>query len=205
MQTSDRLVAPKASVAIVAIGASTGGITALGTVLASLPATLPVPVVMVQHLEAHRESSLAEILATKTGLVSSQPVNGQRLEAGTAYIAPPNRNLEVGSDGTIRLREGAEEEHRPRADAMFESVARAYGSHALAVVLTGAGDDGARGVVAVHDVGGHVIGQDPATAERAGMPSAAVATGSVDTVLPLEEIGPEILRLVMGDRNVGER
>lgn len=200
MRTSDRLSAPERVVAVVAIAASVGGITALGTVLSGLPATLPVPVLMVQHLDASRPSSLATILATRTDMSVTQPTNGQRLEAGTAYIAPPDRNLEVGSDGTVRLREGPASEHRPRADALFRSVAAAYRAQTLAVVLTGTGSDGADGIRAVSDAGGHVITQDPSSAQASGMPSAAAATGLVDAAFPLDAIADEILRRVQDGR-----
>lgn len=200
MRTSDRLSAPEHVVAVVAIAASVGGITALGTVLAGLPATLPVPVLMVQHLDASRESSLATILAARTDMAVTQPSHGQRLEAGTAYIAPPDRNLEVGSDGTIRLREGPASEHRPRADALFRSIAAAYRAQSLAVVLTGTGSDGADGIRAVSDAGGHVITEDPSSAQAAGMPTAAGATGLVDAVFALDAIADEILRRVQDGR-----
>ena len=113
------------------------------------------------------------------------------------YVAPPNRHLLVGGAGMLSLSD-SELVHfvRPSADLLFESMAGAYGARAIACVLTGSGRDGAMGVTAVKARGGTVIAQDPASAEFAGMPQAAVGTGMVDFVLPLEEIAGVIGALV---------
>lgn len=198
MQTADRPSGTRAPVGIVALGASMGGIAALGTVLAGLPATLPVPVVIVQHIEPHRRSAMAEVLTARTRLRVVEASDRERLEPGSVHVAPPGRDLEVGSDGTVRLRVGPEREHRPRVDALFRSVARAYGPQGLGVVLTGTGNDGAAGAVAISAAGGHVIVEEPSSAHRSAMPSAAVATGVADAVVPLGEVAEEILRRLPG-------
>jgi len=184
---------------IVAIAASAGGITALSRVLGSLPAGFPVPVVVVQHLDRRHETVIASVLGRRTTLPVVLASADEQAGPGTIYVAPPNYHLLVGAGGTLTL-SSSELVHfvRPSADLLFESVAGAYGAAALACVLTGSGQDGAMGVNAVKSRGGTVIVEDPKSAEFKGMPEAAVATGSVDFVLPLDEIGSVITGLVMG-------
>jgi two-component system chemotaxis response regulator CheB len=184
---------------IVAIAASAGGITALSTVLGALPTGFPVPVVVVQHLDPRHETVIAHVLGRRTQLPVELVVAGQHAEAGRIYVAPPNYHLLVGAGGTLTL-SSSELVHfvRPSADLLFESVAGAYGPRALACVLTGTGRDGAMGLSAITTRGGTVIVEDPATAQFKGMPEAAVAGTQVDFVLPLDEIGVVITRLVEG-------
>jgi two-component system chemotaxis response regulator CheB len=182
---------------IVAIAASAGGVTALGRVLGGLPAGFPVPVVVVQHLDPRHQTILAEVLGRRVKLPVRLAEEGQRTEPGMIYIAPPNRHLLVEAGGTLRL-SSSELVHfvRPSADLLFESVAGSYGPRAIACVLTGSGSDGAMGATAVKARGGTVIAEDPQLAEFKGMPEAAVASGSVDFVLPLDEIAAAIRGLV---------
>ncbi|MEV1018770.1 chemotaxis protein CheB [Streptomyces sp. NPDC050264] len=180
--------------AVVAVAASAGGIHGLVTLLEGLDSELPVPLLVVQHLDPRHRTVLAEILNRRTGLAVKLAEQDETAFAGTVYIAPPDRHLLVRPDGTLSLSR-SELVHflRPSADLLFESVAGAYGPRAIAVVLTGTGNDGAMGVDAVKSRGGTVIAQDPRTAEFRGMPEAAVGTGAVDFVLPLEEI-PAVIR-----------
>ncbi|XIG77415.1 chemotaxis protein CheB [Streptomyces sp. SGAir0957] len=180
--------------AVIAVAASAGGIHGLATLLGGLDAELPVPVLVVQHLDPRHRTVLAEILGRRTDLDVKLAEQDEAARAGTVYIAPPDRHLLVGPDGTLTLTR-TELVHflRPSADLLFESVAGAYGPRAVAVVLTGTGNDGAMGVDAVKTRGGTVIAQDPRSAEFRGMPEAAVGTGAVDFVLPLEEI-PTVIR-----------
>ncbi len=182
---------------IVAMASSAGGITALGRVLGGLPVGFPVPVVVVQHLDPRHQTIIAEVLGRRAKLPVTLAEEGQRAEPGTIYIAPPNRHLLVGADGTLTL-SSSELVHfvRPSADLLFESVAGTYGPRAIACVLTGSGSDGAMGVSAVKSRGGTVIVEDPELAEFKGMPEAAVASGAVDFVLPLDEIASVIRGLV---------
>ncbi len=182
---------------IVAIASSAGGITALSRVFGGLPVGFPVPVVVVQHLDRRHETIIAEVLGRRTKMPVTLAHEGARAEAGTIYIAPPNRHLLVGADGVLTL-SSSELVHfvRPSADLLFESVAGAYGPRAIACVLTGTGSDGAMGVSAVKSRGGTVIAEDPQLAEFRGMPEAAVASGAVDFVLPLDEIAAVIRGLV---------
>jgi two-component system chemotaxis response regulator CheB len=182
---------------ILAMASSAGGITALRTVLDGLPASLPVPIVLVQHLDPRHETVLAQVLSRRTKLNVKLAEAGELAMAGTLYIAPPDRHLLVEPGGRLTLTT-SELVHfvRPAADLLFESVAGAYGVKAIACVLTGTGSDGAMGVSAIKSRGGTVIVEDPATAEFSGMPDAAVATGTADFVLPLEEISTVIRGLV---------
>jgi two-component system chemotaxis response regulator CheB len=142
---------------------------------------------------------IASVLGRRTTLPVALARADEQATAGTIYVAPPNYHLLVGAGGTLTL-SSSELVHfvRPSADLLFESVAGAYGAAALACVLTGSGQDGAMGVSAIKTRGGTVIVQDPASAEFKGMPEAAVATGTVDFVLPLDEIGSVITGLVTG-------
>ncbi|MEV5980704.1 chemotaxis protein CheB [Streptomyces sp. NPDC052114] len=183
--------------AIVALASSAGGISGLVKLLGGLDADLPVPILVVQHLDPRHRTVLADILDRRTTLRVKLADADEAAVPGTVYIAPPDRHLLVGTGGVLSL-SSTELVHflRPSADLLFESVAGAYGPQAIACVLTGTGSDGAMGVDAVKSRGGTVIVQDPETAEFKGMPSAAVGTGSVDYVLPLDEIAAVIRGLV---------
>lgn len=187
---------------IVALAASAGGLKALTDVLAALPAGFPAALVVVQHLDPRHRSLMAEILGKRTSLPVSEAREGDRLEPGHAYIAPPNRHLLVNPDHTLSLTQ-TELVHfvRPSADLLFESTAASYRERAIAVVLSGSGKDGAMGVKAIKKMGGTVIVQDESTAEFFGMPDAAQQTGMVDFVLPLHEIAPALQTLVNGTQH----
>lgn len=181
---------------IVAVAASAGGVSALQELVAALPADLPVPVVVVQHVDPRHRSLLTEILRRRTTLSVETAVEGTRLVPATVYIAPPDQHLLVDYARISLSHSELVHFVRPSADLLFESVAGAYGPSAIAVVLTGTGTDGAMGVEAVKKTGGTVIAQDEATSDYFGMPSAAIATGCVDFVLPLAEIPDAIVTLV---------
>ncbi|AZP19218.1 chemotaxis protein CheB [Streptomyces aquilus] len=185
---------PEDQYAIVAVASSAGGVQGLIALLGALGPDLPVPVLVVQHLDPRHRTVIAEVLSRRTDLMVKLAEDGERALPGTVYIAPPDRHLLVGSDGVLALSR-TELVHfvRPSADLLFESVAAAYGPRAIACVLTGTGRDGAMGLDAVKSRGGTVLAQDPLTAEFKGMPQAAVDTGAVDYVLPLEEI-PAVIR-----------
>jgi len=180
------------------MASSAGGLNALGQVLSELPAEF-VPVVVVQHLDPRHRSFMAEILGRRTALEVRQAQEGDRVEGGVVYIAPPDRHLLVNADGNLSLTR-TELVHfvRPSADLLFESVAASYRERAIAVVLTGSGSDGEMGVRAVKKMGGLVIAQDRSSSEFFGMPGAAIDTGSVDIILPLNEIASTLVGLVHG-------
>jgi len=182
---------------VVAVASSAGGLAALTSLLSGLPASFPVPVLLVQHLDPRHKSLLADMLGRCTELPVKMAEGGDRLTGGSVFVAPPNYHLLVDSGGTLSLTQ-SELIHflRPSADILFESVARNFPGRAIAVVLSGTGSDGARGVKAIKSTGGTVIAQDQDTSEFFGMPSAAIATGSVDIVLPLAMIAPALVGLV---------
>lgn len=162
-----------------------------------MPADFPVPIVIVQHLDPHHRSVLANILTRRTPLAVKQAAEGDRLGPGTVFIAPPNRHLLINPDRTVSLTQ-SELVHfvRPSADLLFESVAAGFRQRAVAVVLTGSGSDGSMGVRAIKKMGGMVVVQDPASCEVRGMPDAAIATGCVDVILPLHAIAGALSALV---------
>ncbi|HEY2920731.1 MAG TPA: chemotaxis protein CheB, partial [Candidatus Binatia bacterium] len=174
------------------------GLRALSQVLAALPRDFPAAIVVVQHLDPRHRSLMADILSRSTPLTVKQAQEGDRVLPGITYIAPPNRHLLVNPDGTLSLSQ-SELVHfvRPSADLLFESVAASFKDRAVAVVLTGTGSDGSMGVKAIKKMGGTVIVQDEKSSEFFGMPGAAVQTGSVDFVLPLEEIPNALITLVI--------
>jgi len=158
-------------------------------------------VVVVQHLDPRHKTIIAEVLSRRAKLPVVLATDGERANAGTIYVAPPNHHLLVEAEGVLVL-SSSELVHflRPSADLLFESVAGAYGPRAIACVLTGTGSDGAMGASAVKSRGGTVIVEDPELAEFKGMPEAAVAAGAVDLTLPLDEIAQVIRGLVEAER-----
>lgn len=182
---------------IVALASSAGGLAALTSVLSGLPRDFPAPVVLVQHLDPSHRSLLADMLSRRTPLSVKMAEEGDRLSGGWVFIAPPDHHLAVRPEGSLSLTKGHPVHFlRPAANVLFESVAAAFGDRALAVVLTGTGSDGSAGVRAIKRMGGMVIAQDAATSEFFGMPKAAIESGSVDFILPLDEIAPALTTLV---------
>ena len=183
---------------VVGMASSAGGLSALTVVLQELGADFPATVLIVQHLDPRHRSLMADILNRRSDLPVAEAAEGDKLLPGHVFIAPPNHHLLVNSDGTLVLTE-TELVHfvRPSADLLFESMAASFRDRAIAVILSGTGSDGAMGSRAVKQMGGTVIAQD-AGAEFSGMPEAAIGTGAVDFVLPLDEIAGALRALVMG-------
>jgi two-component system chemotaxis response regulator CheB len=183
---------------LVALTSSADGLNALTQVLSALAPDFPAPIVVVQHLSPRYPSLLAEILNRRTSLQVKQAEEGCHLSPGKVFIAPPDYHLLVNGDGSLSLSQ-TEKVHfvRPAAEILFESVAKHYQQRAIAVVLTGGDGDGSTGVQAIKKMGGKVIAQDQATSKVWGMPAAAIATGCVDWVLPLDKIGKAITQLVV--------
>lgn len=183
---------------IVAIGVSTGGPNALAALLPTLAPSLSVPVVIVQHMPPTFTRLLAGRLAAQTGLPIAEGVSGDSLEPGRIWIAPGDHHVTVtrtALGGKLQLHQGPPENScRPAADVLFRSAAEAYGRHVLAVVLTGMGQDGLRGCEAVHDAGGQVVVQDEDSSVVWGMPGFVARAGLAQRILPLTQIGPEIVR-----------
>jgi two-component system chemotaxis response regulator CheB len=183
---------------VVAIGSSTGGVEALIAVLSVFPANCP-PTVITQHMPATFTKSFAERLNRLCVPAVSEAVDGASLETGHVYLAPGGiTHLEIVGSGTLRcrLRQGDPVNgHRPSVDVLFASVAKAAGPHALGVILTGMGRDGAEGLLAMRRAGAKTLGQDEATSLVYGMPKAAFEIGAIEKQAPLNRIGTEILRV----------
>lgn len=186
---------------IVAIGTSTGGPKALQEVLTRLPGNLPCGVVVVQHMPPGFTKSLAERLNTLSALTVKEAEHQDEIKPGHAYIAPGDYHMAVGRDSSGRAIIKLSQEppvggHRPAVDPMFASVAITFGRNTVAVLMTGMGQDGARGMEAIKAQQGWNIAEDQSTAVVYGMPKAAVDRGVVDRVVPLTSIPAEIVRAV---------
>jgi two-component system chemotaxis response regulator CheB len=183
---------------IVAIGSSTGGPQALNVVMKALAPQLNVPVLITQHMPATFTAILAETLSRHSGLKCTEGADGMMLEAGRVYVAPGEHHMVIkGRGGPIMLTQTPPENFcRPAVDPMFRSIAAAYGSAVLAVVLTGMGADGREGAKAVAGVNGTVLAQDEATSVVWGMPAAVAHAGVASAVLPLPSVGPEMRKLL---------
>jgi two-component system chemotaxis response regulator CheB len=180
----------------VAIGSSTGGPSALLSVFETLPTSFSAPILVAQHIAEGFIPGLVEWLNAACAVRVVQAQAGMIPEPGTVYLAPTGRNL-VLAGMTLRLdAPRAEQLYVPSADTLFESVAKACGSHAVGVLLTGMGADGARGLKQLHDVGAATIAQDEETSTVFGMPKAAIELGAADRVLALNEIAGAISELV---------
>jgi len=176
---------------VIAVGASWGGLQAMGTLLEGIPGELDQPIVVALHRSAESNRGVLEsLLQRHIGRPVSEPGDKQPIERCNVYIAPPDYHLLV-EDGHFALSVEARVQFaRPSIDVLFESVAEAYRDRAIGIVLTGANEDGAVGLAAIKRNGGVSIVQDPETATRRSMPDAAIAASVADAILPLEAIGP---------------
>lgn len=183
---------------IVVIGVSTGGPDALAHVLPLLPSQFPVPVLIAQHMPAIFTSMLAARLSAKSALPVRECVSGERVASGCAIIAPGDFHMVVQEDnGSIYLHtnQGPRENFcRPSVDVLFRSVAGVYEDRALAVVLTGMGQDGLKGCEMLRATGARIFVQDEASSVVWGMPGFVAKAGLADKILPLEQIASEIVR-----------
>jgi len=184
----------------VAVGSSTGGPNALFELIPQLPKDLPIPVVVVQHMPPLFTRLLADRLRAKGKLTVEEGQAGRRLEAGHVWVAPGDYHMTVARknmDVILELNQGPSENScRPAVDVLFRSVARTYGPHALGVILTGMGSDGAKGAKAICDAGGEVMVQDEESSVVWGMPGAVVSAGLTDEIYPIQKIVAEIVRRV---------
>ncbi|MDR7420708.1 MAG: chemotaxis response regulator protein-glutamate methylesterase, partial [Armatimonadota bacterium] len=187
---------------VVAVGVSTGGPNALARIVPALPAAFPVPVLIVQHMPPLFTAILADRLDAQAALAVREARSGDPLRPGVVYLAPGGQHMVVrrhGVDPVVDLTQTPPENScRPSVDVLFRSVAALFGPGALAVVLTGMGEDGTRGARAIRDAGGQVLAQDEATSVVWGMPGQVVRAGLADRVLPLDLIAPELVRRTGG-------
>jgi two-component system chemotaxis response regulator CheB len=180
---------------IVTIGASSGGVEALISLVRSLPPDLPAAVFVVNHLSEGFPSALPSILNRAGPLTAAHPKDGDQIESGRIYVAPPGFHMLL-EPGHVRVVRGPKENrHRPAVDPLFRTAARAYGSRVVGVILTGALDDGTAGLLAVKRRDGVAVVQDPDEAPVSGMPQSALEYVDVDHCLPLEKIASLLARL----------
>lgn len=193
---------PRAAVSAVVIGVSTGGPNALAEVIPCLPANLPVPVFVVQHMPAVFTQMLADRLNRGATVEVVEAADAEPVVAGRVYIAPGGRHLVLRgtpASAAIELTDDPPENScRPSADVLFRSAARVYGRGVLAVILTGMGSDGLRGCEVVHAAGGSILVQDAESSVVASMPLAVAEAGLASAVLPLPEVGPALTRWIAG-------
>ena len=179
--------------AVVVIGSSTGGPRALETLLPMLTPALGVPVVIVQHMPESFTGALAKRLGLCSQLAVREASAGDRLQANVVLIAPGGKHMEFNAAGMVRLTDDPPVHCvRPSIDVTIASLAKLYGRRTLAVLLTGMGKDGARGLCAVRALGGHTIAEAESTCVVYGMPRAAVEIDAVERLLPLPEIASAI-------------
>ena len=182
---------------VVGIGASAGGLDACRELLAALPVRTGMAFVLVQHLEPHHDSHLAEILGRSTEMAVLQVQNNVRMEPEHLYVVPPNVMLRMNG-GTLQLspRDDSPAQYYP-IDHFFFSLAEELGSAAIGIILSGSASDGAQGLKAIKCAAGTTFCQDEASAKYGGMPHSAIATGAVDFVLPPSAIAAEVARIGM--------
>lgn len=201
--TADAVLAPPGSRAmarttetIVAVGASTGGTEALRELLEAMPSDCP-PILLVQHMPSGFTGAFAERLDSICRISVKEARNGDRMLTGHALIAPGNMHTLLTRSGAhygVEVRDGPlVSRHRPSVDVLFRSVARTAGKNAIGVIMTGMGDDGAKGLSEMAQAGAHTIGQDEATCVVYGMPKEAMKAGGVQKELPLPKIAAEVL------------
>jgi two-component system chemotaxis response regulator CheB len=198
-KVASNLVSFKTTDKLIAIGASTGGTEAIKDVLERMPANSPA-IVITQHIPALFSKSFAKRMDASSQMTVFEAEDGMQVRAGHVYIAPGDRHLLVMRDGArwrCKLDDGEPvNRHKPSVDVMFDSVARAAGRNAIGVILTGMGNDGARGLKAMHEAGAPTIAQDEKSSVVWGMPGEAVKAGGVDQTLPLDRIAGALSDLV---------
>jgi two-component system, chemotaxis family, protein-glutamate methylesterase/glutaminase len=183
---------------VVVVGASTGGTEALRIFLEALPADTP-GIVIVQHMPEHFTAAFSKRLDGLCRITVKEAADGDTVVRGRALIAPGNRHVLLKRSGAryyVEIKDGPlVSRHRPSVDVLFRSAARYAGKNAVAAIMTGMGDDGAKGMKEMHDAGAITIAQDEASCVVFGMPKEAIKTGGVDRILSLERIAVEVLRL----------
>ncbi|MDJ0881147.1 MAG: chemotaxis-specific protein-glutamate methyltransferase CheB [Gammaproteobacteria bacterium] len=198
---------PKAALSIhemvIAIGASTGGTEAIKDVICALPETIP-PIVITQHIPMTFSKPFSERLDANAAMKVVQAEHGQKLESGYAYLAPGDHHLEVKREGDHYvcqlLNTAPVNRHKPSVEVMFQSIAKHVASNALAILLTGMGDDGAEAMGALQKTGARTIAQDESSSVVWGMPGEAVKKGFADEILPLDRIAERVLYYISKHR-----
>jgi len=194
-----RLTLKRPTNRVVAIGASTGGTQALRELLVAMPRNAP-GIVIVQHMPEHFTRAFAERLNEACTVDVKEAQDGDRVNPGRVLIAPGNHHMLLRRSGATyytQVKDGPLVcRHRPSVEVLFKSAARYVGAHAVGVLLTGMGDDGAKGLLTMKEAGARTIAQDERSSVVFGMPKEAIRLGAVDRVLPLDRIARGILELV---------
>lgn len=191
--------APSERTPVVGVGASAGGVQALQTFFDGIPGQVGAAFVVIVHLDPGVRSELPEILAAKSRMPVHQVTGSSPLEKDSIYVIPPDRQLKMSDHEISAVRFTEPRGHRAPIDLFFRSLAEQHGD-GFAVVLTGAGSDGAAGAKAVKEAGGIVLVQSPDEAEYPSMPTSAIETTAADVVLPLRELGPRLAELISARR-----
>ncbi|ELQ19063.1 protein-glutamate methylesterase, CheB family [Pseudomonas fluorescens BRIP34879] len=187
---NDAAANPIRGIEAIVVGASAGGVEALLSIFGELPTDFGLPIVAVLHLPDERRSQLADVFARRLRIPVKEARDKELIEAGTLYFAGPGYHLSVEQDRSLSLSQEDRVHHsRPAIDYLFSSAADAYGTGLLAILLTGANQDGARGLAHVKQSGGTTVVQDPTEARIAVMPLAALALHTPDHILTLGRIG----------------
>mgnify|MGYP001445938575 CR=1 FL=1 len=208
--TADAVLPPRAGAmartteSVIAVGASTGGTEALRVFLQAMPLDCPA-ILIVQHMPEGFTAAFARRLDSECAVTVAEAKDGDRMLRGHALIAPGNRHTLLRRSGAaymVEVRDGPlVSRHRPSVDVMFRSVAQHAGRNAIGVIMTGMGDDGARGLKEMRDAGARTLGQDEASCVVYGMPKEAFKHGAVEEQLPLERLAPAAIRLATNGRS----
>ena len=189
---------------IVVMGASAGGVETLAKLVRDLPAEFPASIFVVLHLMPTARSVLPDILDRAGPLPAGAAANGDEIDRGRIYVAPPDEHLLLTRDGITLTRGPRENGHRPAVDPLFRSAARAFGERVIAVVLSGSLDDGTAGLRLVKRMGGATVAQEPEDALYPSMPSSAVANGGADYVVALDDMPALLCGLVDAPIEIAE-
>lgn len=180
----------------IVIGVSAGGMNALGQILPRLPADFPLPVIVVQHISPQSDNYMIRHFDSISKIAVKEADEKEEILPRTVYFAPPNYHLMVETDFTFSLSvEARVNFSRPSIDVLFETAAEAYGDTLIGIILTGANNDGSRGLKRIKECGGYTIVQSPANSEVSAMPEAAIKTTKVDKILDLEKIAGVLMKL----------
>ncbi len=187
----------KRNTKIIAVGSSTGGPSAVNLILKQLPKDFKIPIVIVQHITAGFSQAFADWLSGECQRMVRLAEDGRRILPGDILIAPDNTHFGISVSHQVSLADKVNyNHHRPSVNYLFDNVAKAYGSKAIALILTGMGNDGCVGIKAIKMAGGRTIAQDEASSVVFGMPKAAIKAGVIDEVVPIDEMVKTILRLI---------
>jgi two-component system, chemotaxis family, protein-glutamate methylesterase/glutaminase len=186
---------------IIAIGASAGGPQIIQLILKNLPASVPVPVVIVQHIDGNFAEGYCDWLGSTSKLPVHTAIHGEQMQPGHVYLPPGDHHLGLISAGVCAVTQAPPEKGlRPAVSILFKDVLRVYGQNSIGIILSGMGSDGAAELKMLHDCGAYTIAQDAQSSVVHGMPGEAIKMGAVTTVLTPDEIVKEIVRLLQYNR-----